>query len=129
MVLLTSKQCCTGESDVTLLENTTLSEGTNYGYEVLVKCGVQVTQSLSRDPKTATSLLHSKGFVSDRLLEEITELNVTRSDNGQKLYTAVLDVVRCFPQRYSDLIGLFEEGILYSDLLSVLRKTYHEAGQ
>ena len=38
-------------------------------------------QSLSGDPKTVASLLHSKGFVSDRLLEEVTDLNVTRSDN------------------------------------------------
>ena len=52
----------------------------------MIECGAQVTQGLSRDPKTAATLLHSKGFVSDRLLEEITDLNVTWSDNGQKLY-------------------------------------------
>ena len=96
-----------------------------------MKCGVQVTQSLSRDPKTAASLLHSKGFVSDRLVgRDYRAQCVPDLTNGQKLYIAVLDVVKCFPQRYSDLISLFEESILYSDLLSALpRKTYHEAGQ
>ena len=108
--------------------DTEQEESTNYGYEVLVKCGVQVTQSLSRDPKTAASLLHSKGFVSDRLLEEITELNVTRSDNGQKLYTAVLDVVKCFPHRYTEFISLLEEHD-YTDLVTVLKQTYHQLGE
>ena len=108
---------------------TKLEEDINYGYKVLVKCGVQVTQGLSRDPKNAASLLHSKGFVSDRLLEEITDLSVTRSDNGQKLYTAVLDVVKYFPHRYTDFISVLEEkALLYNDLLTALRKAYQEAG-
>ena len=54
-------------------------ETINHGYEFLVKCGVQVSQDLSRDPKSAALLLHSEGFISDRLLEEITDFNVTRS--------------------------------------------------
>ena len=89
-----------------------------------------MTQGLSRDPKTAATLLHSKGFVSDRLLEEITDLNVTKSDNGQKLYTAVLDVVKCFPHRYTDFISMLEENsLLYRDLLTALTDAYKKAGK
>ena len=87
-----------------------------------------MTQALSRDPKTAASLLHSKGFVSDRLLEEITELNVTRSDNGQKLYTAVLDVVKCFPHRYREFTTMLEEHD-YIDLVTALKQTYQQVGE
>ena len=105
------------ESDIKLWETN------NRGYEVLIKCGVQVTQGLSRDPSTVASILHSKGFVSDRLLEEITDLNLSRSDNGQKLFTAVLDVVKCFPHRYTDFISALEEKApLHEDLLTVLRE-------
>ena len=117
---------CTGDlAQVHSQQLDTEQESSNYGYEVLVKCGVQVTHALSRDPKTAASLLHSKGFVSDRLLEEITELNVTRSDNGQKLYTAVLDVVKSFPHRYTEFISLLEE----HDLVTVLKQTYQQVGE
>ena len=120
---------CTGNpAQVHSQQLDTEEESSNYGYEVLVKCGVHVTQALSKDPKTAASLLHSKGFVSDRLLEEITELNVTRSDNGQKLYTAVLDVVKCFPHRYTEFVSLLEE-YDYIDLVTVLKQTYQQVGE
>ena len=107
-----------------------LQETLNYGHEVLVKCGVHVTQGLSRDPKTEASILHSKGFVSDELLEEITDLNVTKSCNGQKLYMAILDVVKCYPHRYTDFISVLEENaILHDNLLTILREAYCEIGQ
>ena len=119
--------------DVTLEQSqhldTEQQESINIGYEVLVRCGVQVTQALSRDPKTASSFLHSKGFVSDRLLEEITDLNVTRSDNGQKLYTAVLDVVKCFSHRYAEFISVLEEHDYNIDLVAVLKQTHSQLGK
>ena len=123
---------CTGDAALVHCQNfnTEQQESSNYGYECLVRCGVQVTQALSRDPKTAASLLHSKGFVSDRMLEEITDLNVTRSDNGQKLYTAVLDVVKCFSHRYFDFISVLQgQNHLYTDLVTSLREAYFELGK
>ena len=115
------------------LGDTTISDNQgsrNYGYEVLIKCAAQVTQSLSRDPKTAALLLHSKQFVSDRLLEEISSLSVSRAENGQKLYTAIMDVVKLFPCRYTNFISTMEEkAFFYEDLLTVLREAYVQLGE
>ena len=91
-----------------------------------MKYGVEVMQGLSRDPKTAAIILFSKGFISSCMLEEIIELNATRSDNGQKLYRVVLDVVRCFPGRYTDFIPVLAEIMpLKKDFLSALKKAYY----
>ena len=77
-----------------------------------------MTEGLSRDPKAEASLLHSKGFVSDELLEEVTNLSVPKSHNGQKLYMAVLNVVKCYPHRYTDFISALEQNaLLHYDLL------------
>ena len=102
----------------------------NYGYKVLVKCGVQVTQGLSRNAKYAASLLHSKGFISDELLDQIVNLPATDFSIGQKLYTAVLHLVKNFPQRYPEFISVLEENIsLHSDLLTSLEEAYCEIGE
>ena len=102
----------------------------NFGYQVLVKCAPRVTQGLSREPAAVATLLLSKGLVSDELVEEIIDLPQTKTRNGQKLYTAVLDVVKNFPHRYTDFISVLKENShLYGDLLTALREAYRKAGQ
>lgn len=86
-------------------------------------------QGLSRQPAAAASLLLSIGLVSKDLVEEIVDLPRTNSQNGRKLYMAVLDVVKSFPNRYSDFISMLkEDDLLYTDLLTVLKEAYHIAG-
>ena len=102
----------------------------NYGHQVLVRCAPQVIQGLSRQPAAAATLLLSRGLVSVELVEEIVDLTHTKTHNGRKLYTAVLDVVKSFPHRYFDFTSVLEENpLLYSDLLTDLREAYLEAGQ
>ena len=87
-------------------------------------------QGLSRQPAAAATLLLSRGLVSEELVEEIVDLPQTKTQNGRKLYTAVLDVVKSFPHRYTDFTSVLEEDtLLYSDLLTDLREAYHEAGE
>ena len=113
----------------TLTGDNTESPTPNYGYQVLVKCAPQVIQGLSRQPAAAATLLLSRGLVSKDLVEEIVDLPQTKSQNGRKLYMTVLDVVKSFPNRYSDFISVLEEDkSLNSDLLSALKDAYHVAG-
>ena len=102
----------------------------NYGHQVLVRCAPQVIQGLSRQPAAAATLLLSRGLVSEELVEEIVDLPHTKTQNGRKLYTAVLDVVKSFPHRYTDFTSVLEKDtLLYSDLLTDLREAYLKAGQ
>ena len=67
--------------------------------------------------------------MSENLLEEIVNLSQTKTQNSRKLYMAVLDVVKSFPNRYFDFISVLEEeDTLYTDLLTVLRESYHLVG-
>ena len=97
-----------------MLEEESQQKTINYGYIVLVKCEPQVIQGLSRDAKRTASL----------------KLPAIDSDNGQKLYIEVLDVVKSFPRRYEQFLSVLEENtFFYSDLLTVLKEAYHDIGK
>ena len=102
----------------------------NHERNVLVKCCSKVIYGLSQKPKEFAVVLHSQGFISTPVLEEVVELPVTKAYNAIKLYTAVLKVVEHYPHKYKEFISMLQDDrILYGDLLSVLGKEYDENGE
>ena len=88
----------------------------------MVECSEKIIHGLSGEPKTMATSLLAKGFIADGTLDDTFQLvHETKKDKGRRLYTAVLGVVRNFPQRYRDFISLLEQNrFLYGDLLKFL---------
>ena len=82
-----------------------------------------MTEGLSLDPRHTANQLFEKGFIPQQLLEKTNELNETKSSKGGKLYVAVLKVVNCFPERYSDFILLLQRST-HEKLIVLLRNTH-----
>ena len=102
----------------------------NHDYDVLVQCGVEVIDGLSREPKDFAVVLHSKGFIAKQILQEIVELPVTSTENARKLYTALLGVVEHYPHRYREFVSILQDNtLLYGDLLKVLGENLSNNGE
>ncbi len=85
----------------------------------------EIVESLSRDPNGWALSLFSKGFISDAVLDQTNELNITKNNKALTLYSALLKVVEQYPERYYDFISLLQEkGNLYDDLRDFLSKNY-----
>ena len=79
------------------------------------------------DPKAMATSLHTKGFITDSILEEINTLPQTNTDKARCLYSTILKVVKEYPQRYSDFIQILQmHKLLHGGLLKVLQETYQK---
>ena len=88
-------------------------------YDLLVRNSQKIIAGLAKDPKSVSVALHVKGFISDSTLEEITELPATSKDKARKVYSALLSVMRNYPERFPDFLMILEENeTLYGDLLN-----------
>ena len=107
------------------------SSEVSHDYDVLVKCGVKVIDGLSREnTKIFAVVLHSKGLIAKQILQEIVELPATSTENGRKLYTAILGVVEHYPYRYREFISILQDNpSLYGDLLKVLGENLDQNGE
>ena len=105
-------------------------ESSNHGYTVLIRLCDKVISGLSREPKALAHTLLGKGLLSQEKVEEIVQIPATNTENAHKIYDMVLGCVQHFPQRYTDFISVLKEkSLLYCDLLTDLRDTYHVLGQ
>ena len=94
------------------------------GYETMKKHSGKIIHGLSTDPKEMATALHTKGFISDRILHETHQLPEINQDKGRRLYTAVLGVVENYPHRYKDFIAVLQQNTrLYSELLEILNES------
>lgn len=87
--------------------------------DVMVACSTIIIHGLSTDPKAMATALHTKGFIGDGTLNETDQLNETSSNKGRRLYTAVLQVVTNYPDRYDHFLSVLQQTLtrkLYSDL-------------
>ena len=64
--------------------------------------------------------LFSKRLISDSILSETMELNITKVDKARRLYPVVLQVVKLHPERYNDFVAIFRDQVMYTDLLEIL---------
>ncbi|XP_064401366.1 uncharacterized protein LOC135347339 isoform X3 [Halichondria panicea] len=98
----------------------------NHGYTTLVECCNKVCGGLSSDPLNIAQSLHSKGFISTALMEEVRTLPGTKKmEKGIRLYTAILQCVKAYRNKYLEFISVLEKNkILHSDLLTALRNTH-----
>ncbi len=84
----------------------------------MVSCAERIVEGLSRDPQGIATSLLAKGFISDSVLSQTIELNETEVDKARRLYTAVLQILKLYPERYDDFVAIFREhGEVYTDLL------------
>ena len=88
----------------------------------MVECSEKIIHGLSGEPKKMATSLLEKRFIADGTLDDTFQLvHETNTDKGRRLYAAVLEVIRNYPQRYSDFISLLEQNrSQYDDLLKVL---------
>ena len=89
----------------------------------MVTGGEKIVEALSRDPKGLAQALFAKDLISIAILEETNELNGTKTDKARRLYSAVLKVVRDYPQQYDDFIGVLKKQGQYDNLLKILQRT------
>ncbi len=90
-----------------------------------MECRSKVCEGLSRDPLNIAQSLHSKGFISAELMEEVRTLPSTKMEKGNTLYTAILECVKAYRNKYLEFISVLEENkILHSGLLTALRNTH-----
>ncbi len=73
----------------------------------MVSLGDKIVGNLSSDPRGFALSLHSKSFISDAILEETNQLNETDTVKAQRLYSAVLTVMRSYPHRYDEFVLYF----------------------
>ena len=94
------------------------------GYETMIKHSGKIIHGLATDPKEIATALHTKGFISDRILHETHQLHEINQGKGRRLYTAVLGVVKNYPHRYKDFIAVLQQNTrLYSELLEILHES------
>ena len=98
-------------------------------YSTMVRCSVSLNHAMSKDPKALALALFSAGFISQATLDEINELNETRSDKGRRLYSAVLGRVRSFPMKFVDFINILrQDRSQYGDVLVEIDNKYISDG-
>ena len=98
-----------------------------FAHQTLVDCGEKIVHGLSMDPKAMATSLHTKGFITDHMLKEINTLSQTKTDKARCLYSAILEFVKEYPQRYSDFIQILQKyKLLHGDLLKELQETYQK---
>ena len=87
----------------------------------MVFCAEKIVEGLSRDPRGLATLLLSRGLISDAVVRETIELNETKVNKAKRLFTAVLNVVKHYPERYDNFLAVFRgHGEVYTDLLEML---------
>ena len=88
----------------------------------MVAGGEKIVEALSRDPKGLAQALFGKGLISNAVLDEMNELNETKTDKARRLYSAVIKVVKEYPRQYDYFIQIFKErpSRQYGTLLSFL---------
>ena len=87
----------------------------------MVSCAEKIVEGLSRDPRGLATSLLSRGLISDNFLSETIELNETKVAKARRLFTAVLNVVKHYPERCDDFVAILREhGGMYTDLLEML---------
>ena len=97
---------------------------------MLIRLCDKVISGLSREPKALAHTLLGRGLLSQEKVEEIVQIPATDTESARKIYNVVLGCVQYFPHRYTDFISVLEEkSLLYCDLLTDLKDTYHELGK
>ena len=99
--------------------------GCSNAYNTMVRCSVSLNHAMSKDPTTLAVALYSARFISLATLNEIFELNDTKSAKGSQLYSAVLGKVRSFPKTFVDFIDILRRDRLqYGDVLMEIERTF-----
>jgi len=94
-------------------------------YNTLRDCSTAVCNALSKDPKTFSQQLFSKGLISADTLEEMNSQTASRRDHARKLQLDILTAVESNPKKYNEFVGILKENTrLYGDLVIVLEETY-----
>lgn len=110
--------------------NTLPANDATIAYQTMVTCHEEIVHGLSQDPQAMASALHSKGFISDETLREITEVSGTNTSKGERLYSEVLGVVKVYPHRYREFIDMLQENkVLYEELLRCLQDIQQRIAQ
>ena len=98
----------------------TLSPAGNAGYNVLVRCSEKIVESLSQEPKAIAVRLLSVGLITERVLQETNQLNEINADKANRLFTALLGVVKHHPHKYHEFFSTLKLNPLHTDLIREL---------
>ena len=99
-----------------------MNDSLDWRHEVMVACSVTIIHWLSSEPLEMAAALFSKFLINNATLDETVQLNETHSQKGRRLYSAVLQVVKIYPDRYDDFISVLQQcgSLMYGDLLQEL---------
>ncbi|XP_064388689.1 uncharacterized protein LOC135336766 isoform X2 [Halichondria panicea] len=92
----------------------------NAGYNVLVRCSEKIVESLSQEPKAIAVRLLSVGLITERVLQETNQLNEINADKANRLFTALLGVVKHHPHKYHEFFSTLKLNPLHTDLIREL---------
>ncbi|XP_064388722.1 uncharacterized protein LOC135336790 isoform X2 [Halichondria panicea] len=92
----------------------------NAGYNVLVRCSEKIVESLSQEPKAVAVRLLSVGLITERVLQETNQLNEINADKANRLFTALLGVVKHHPHKYHEFVSTLKLNPLHTDLIREL---------
>lgn len=75
----------------------------------MVKKGPEIIKRIAKHPKAMAINLHAKGFIPDKVVEEVNELNETKTAKARRLYNAVRNKVFHYPDKHSIFMGVLQK--------------------
>ncbi|XP_064383541.1 uncharacterized protein LOC135332133 isoform X2 [Halichondria panicea] len=101
---------------------------TNPGYKVMLSCGEEIVEGLSRNLKAIALSLLAKDLISLDVYEETIKLNETNTDKARRLHLKVLKLVQQSPEKYEVFVEVFQQqqNQLCGDIVLALNTSYNQ---
>ncbi len=100
------------------------------GYKVMLSCGEEIVEGLSRNLKAIALSLLAKDLISLDVYEETIKLNETNTDKARRLHLKVLKLVQQSPEKYEVFVEVFQQqqNQLCGDIVLALNTSYNQHG-